>query len=687
MTLEEILMGMQPRFGAAPNVLFPPPGPQTGQMMRPAPMPMPPMGPVPPALPSFAQGPAAEMAMPMPMAMPTPNTPLPVPLNTPTLPALPRMPNFATSALGQFVTGNVDPSLAAPVSPLPLPQGSAAEFLQQMLGGMVPTRTGKSYGENITVGPGSNVPSSQGATASGPPAAPPMRFGLPAPSTPGAGTTTRTMTIGGPSGPSPNFSSRLIGLESGGNASAQNQRSSAGGIGQFLDSTWAEFLKERHPDLLKGDIKALKNNEALGREAIDWYAGKNRDVLAAANLPVNDATLYLSHFLGPEGARKVLTAAPGTPIRSIVGDEAYAANTTKGGGFVYGETAGEVLKNIENKMGGEGGGGGSNPMPGAPDISAPRLPIPGATTPLKGLPENAFDQFAQLGVTRPPPRNPVDNIVAILGAMSGAAAGAKNAGDLLAAVGGAGGAQAQKNVLTSREEGKEFSQREDAMKRFQAEIGVRKAEAETQAENYRIQAQNEDKRLLNTVATEQAKLDTAAKNRVEELKSEINWKKWARFEPEIKIDKEGVTVVKRKPDGSMDVTMTRGQDMDAQAERMRNAATIYGKDSATVDVMRYQALAQAGEPFVRRQIMKDMVDNNQAIDVLGPEQYKGLRKEAEKGVDIKLQGKPEEYEAQVKQRMVDLLWQQLQGRDDVWLPKMLQKGNVGAAMLARPAGG
>jgi GH24 family phage-related lysozyme (muramidase) len=337
--------------------------------------------------------------------------------------------------------------------------------------------------------------------------------------------------------------------------------------------------------------------------------------------------------------------------------------------------------------------GSGNPMPGTPDLSAPRLPVPGATTPLKGLPANAFDQFAQLGVTRPPPRNPVDNVVAILGAMAGGASGAKNVGDLLTAVGGAGGQQAAKNANLSREEGKEFSQREDAMKRFQAEIGVRKAEAETQAENYRIEAQNRDKTLLNTVATEQAKLDTAAKNRMNELKNELDWKKWERFEPQVKIDKDGVTVVKRKPDGSIDITSTRGKDMDAQAEAIRNAATIYGKDSAAVNALRYQALGQAGEPYVRRQVMKDMVDDNAVVDILGPEQYKVLEKEAEKGLDPALRGK-EEYDAQKKQRMVDLLWQQLKGKDaedqakkdNLWLLPMLRRGNPGAAMLAQPGG-
>jgi len=274
----------------------------------------------------------------------------------------------------------------------------------------------------------------------------------------------------------------------------------------------------------------------------------------------------------------------------------------------------------------------------------------------------------------------------VLAQMAAGASGAKNLGDLLAGAGAGAAAGAAENIKGRRNEEKAYGEKEDALKRLLAQVGVDKAEAETRGENYRISAKNEDNRLLNLVQTEQAKLDTAAKNKIEEHKNAADWKKWELFQPQIKADKDGVTIIERNPQGGMKVTVQKGNEMDAIADRMGDFEKVYGKGSEAAEALRYAALTKQGEPYVRRQIVRDMVTKGQAVDVLGPDQYKALEKEAEKGVDPKLMAKPEDYNAAKQQRMIDLLWGQLQGKDEAWLPKMLEKGNFGARLLAQPGG-
>jgi hypothetical protein len=45
---------------------------------------------------------------------------------------------------------------------------------------------------------------------------------------------------------------RIIGVESDGDPNAKNKRSSATGLGQFLDETWLDMIRAHRPDLAKG---------------------------------------------------------------------------------------------------------------------------------------------------------------------------------------------------------------------------------------------------------------------------------------------------------------------------------------------------------------------------------------------------------------------------------------------------
>ena len=142
--------------------------------------------------------------------------------------------------------------------------------------------------------------------------------------------------------------SRILGVESGGNAYARNPRSSAGGAGQFLDSTWLATLQKHRPDLVAGKSRAellqLKFDPNLSREMTDAYSRDNQSYLSARGVPINPGTTYLAHFAGPAGASK-LFANPTASAESALGSAAVQANP-----FLRGMTAQNVIDWAARKM-------------------------------------------------------------------------------------------------------------------------------------------------------------------------------------------------------------------------------------------------------------------------------------------------------------------------------------------------
>jgi hypothetical protein len=99
--------------------------------------------------------------------------------------------------------------------------------------------------------------------------------------------------------------------ESGGRSDAKNPNSSALGPYQFISSTFMQFMRERHPELVSrhgDDVLKLRTDQQLSREGAQWYLGKIGKTLQRNGLPVNDATLYLGYFLGEGGATRMLRA-------------------------------------------------------------------------------------------------------------------------------------------------------------------------------------------------------------------------------------------------------------------------------------------------------------------------------------------------------------------------------------------
>lgn len=143
----------------------------------------------------------------------------------------------------------------------------------------------------------------------------------------------------------------IIAVESGGNPNAANPSSSASGLGQFIDSTWLSTIRKHRPDLAGGktdqELLALKTDPGLSKEMIGAYASDNQSILSKAGLPVTDGTTYLAHFAGPQGAVKVLSSSPDTPVSAILGASAVKANP-----FLNGMTAADLISWAGRKMGG-----------------------------------------------------------------------------------------------------------------------------------------------------------------------------------------------------------------------------------------------------------------------------------------------------------------------------------------------
>jgi hypothetical protein len=154
-----------------------------------------------------------------------------------------------------------------------------------------------------------------------------------------------------PKPPVDDFTDKIIGVESGGNAAAQNPNSTASGTGQFLNSTWLETVKKYAPEIAQGktdsQIIALKSNPILARQMVKDYASENAGILKAEGQPITPGNIYLAHFAGPQGAIDLLNADAGATAKSVLGQKVIAANP-----FLKDMSAADVVAWADKKMGG-----------------------------------------------------------------------------------------------------------------------------------------------------------------------------------------------------------------------------------------------------------------------------------------------------------------------------------------------
>lgn len=151
---------------------------------------------------------------------------------------------------------------------------------------------------------------------------------------------------------------RIIEVESGGSATAQNPRSTASGLGQFTDSTWIATVERHRPDLAarlsRSELLALKTDPTIAREMTFRHTEDNATALRASGLEPTAGNLYLAHFAGIGGAEQVLRASGQSLVETVLGAGVVRANP-----FLEGKTVAWLKGWANRKM--EGAEGGVEP--------------------------------------------------------------------------------------------------------------------------------------------------------------------------------------------------------------------------------------------------------------------------------------------------------------------------------------
>jgi hypothetical protein len=109
--------------------------------------------------------------------------------------------------------------------------------------------------------------------------------------------------------------------ESGFDPSAAAKTSSAKGLYQFIKGTWNSMVKQygsKYPILKEKGPEDAEANALAGA----LFIKENSDYLSKNGIPVNATTIYAAHFLGPKGAKKLLTADPETDAAALMPDAA-----------------------------------------------------------------------------------------------------------------------------------------------------------------------------------------------------------------------------------------------------------------------------------------------------------------------------------------------------------------------------
>ena len=143
----------------------------------------------------------------------------------------------------------------------------------------------------------------------------------------------------------PELLSSIAQAESGGRADAQNPRSSAGGVFQFIDDTWSQL----------GGTKGGKNNPEENIDLGAKYTRQNSEYLKSQlGRDPSYAEVYAAHHFGPGVAKMLQNADPREPIESGLSkfnspqsvDRILQQNP-----YLQGKTVGDLLASLESKAG------------------------------------------------------------------------------------------------------------------------------------------------------------------------------------------------------------------------------------------------------------------------------------------------------------------------------------------------
>jgi hypothetical protein len=126
---------------------------------------------------------------------------------------------------------------------------------------------------------------------------------------------------------------RIISVESNGDQNAKNKRSSALGLGQFLNETWLDLIRWNRPDLANGrsesEILELRRDAKLAREMATRFSERNAAMLRQRGLPVTAGTIYLAYFAGGAGAVAILSAPANADAALVIASADTSGRITR----------------------------------------------------------------------------------------------------------------------------------------------------------------------------------------------------------------------------------------------------------------------------------------------------------------------------------------------------------------------
>ena len=150
-------------------------------------------------------------------------------------------------------------------------------------------------------------------------------------------------------GMNPNIMLTMAAKESGMNPNAKAPTSTATGLYQFLNDTWRDVVKNYGSKYGLTPANANRLNPEHSTLMAAEYLKQNLAPIKQVKGNINATDAYLTHFLGPGGARKFLSANPSAPS-SIMGDGVVKANSSifTDGGRV--RTVGEVYQVVAKQL-------------------------------------------------------------------------------------------------------------------------------------------------------------------------------------------------------------------------------------------------------------------------------------------------------------------------------------------------
>lgn len=149
-------------------------------------------------------------------------------------------------------------------------------------------------------------------------------------------------------GVDPMLMASMAAIESGFKWDVKAGSSSATGLYQFISGTWSSMLEKYGakygiaPGTPATDPRA---NALMGAE----FLKMNANELKSLGRPLTDTDLYMAHFLGAGGARKFLSAAPGT-IGAFLMPDAARSNPSIFYDGGRARTTGEIYALMSNKL-------------------------------------------------------------------------------------------------------------------------------------------------------------------------------------------------------------------------------------------------------------------------------------------------------------------------------------------------